>query len=61
MGPAYWPASEFLTNNMGWPFKDSSLMSRECIENLADCAAGSGVDPDIVHGSGPTKMEVRNR
>jgi len=36
-------------------------MSRECIENLADCAAGSGVDPDIVHGSGPTKMEVRNR
>jgi len=46
---------------MDWPFKDSPLMSREYMENLAACAAGSGVDPDIVHWSGPTKMEVGNK
>jgi len=36
-------------------------MSRECMENLAGYAAGSGVDPDIVRWSGPTKMEVGNK
>ena len=46
---------------MDWPFKNSALISRERMESLADCAAGSGVDPDIVHWSGPTKMEVGNR
>jgi len=46
---------------MDWPFKDSPLMSREYMENLAGCAADSGVDPDIVHWSGPTKMEAGNR
>ncbi|MBW2559824.1 MAG: glycyl-radical enzyme activating protein [Deltaproteobacteria bacterium] len=42
---------------MEWPFKDTPLLDREYMEALADCAAGSGVNPDIVRWSGPTKME----
>ena len=54
-------SSKYKRLDMDWSFKDSALMSRERMESLADCAAGSGVDPDIVHWSGPTKMEVGNR
>jgi len=51
-------SSKYKRLDMDWPFKDSPLMTREYMENLADCAAGSGVDPDIVHWSGPTRIEI---
>ncbi|MBW2595391.1 MAG: glycyl-radical enzyme activating protein [Deltaproteobacteria bacterium] len=54
-------SSKYERLDMDWPFKDRPLMSRECMENFAGCARGSGVDPDIVHWSGPTKMEVGNK
>jgi len=40
-----------------WPFKDTPLLEREYMESLAGCAAESGVNPEIVRWSGPTKME----
>jgi len=54
-------SSKYERLDMDWPFKDSPLMTSEYMENLAACAADSGVDPDIVHWSGPTKMEAGNR
>ncbi|MDO9514544.1 MAG: glycyl-radical enzyme activating protein [Syntrophales bacterium] len=42
---------------MGWPFKDTPLLARGYMEALADTAAGSGVNPEIVRWSGPTSME----
>ncbi|MEA2015080.1 MAG: glycyl-radical enzyme activating protein [Thermodesulfobacteriota bacterium] len=53
--------SKYKRLDMDWPFKDCPLITSEYMEGLANCAAGSGVDPNIVHWSGPTKMEVGNR
>ncbi len=40
---------------MKWAFKDSELMSKSDMKNLAAAARNSGVNPDIVHWSGSTK------
>lgn len=40
---------------MQWAFKDSELMSKSEMENLAAVARNSGVNPDIVRWSGSTK------
>jgi pyruvate formate lyase activating enzyme len=40
-----------------WVLKDCELLSRSEIEKLADIARTSGVNPDIVHWSGSTKIE----
>jgi pyruvate formate lyase activating enzyme len=42
---------------MQWAFSDSELMSKSEMEKLAEVARNSGVNPDIVHWSGSTKME----
>jgi pyruvate formate lyase activating enzyme len=40
-----------------WMFKDCELMATSEIEKLADVARTSGVNPDIVHWNGSTKIE----
>jgi len=40
-----------------WEFSDSELMSKSDMENLATVARNSGVNPDIVHWSGSTRVE----
>ncbi len=50
-------SSKYKRLDLDWSFEDTALMSRERMEHLADCAAASGVDPAIVHWSGPIKME----
>ena len=40
-----------------WTFKDRELLTRACMEHCAAIAGNSGVDPDIVHWSGLTRLE----
>jgi pyruvate formate lyase activating enzyme len=40
-----------------WEFADSELMRKSAMEELAAVARNSGVDPDIVHWSGSTRIE----
>jgi pyruvate formate lyase activating enzyme len=42
---------------MDWKFKDSELLIRSEIEKLAELAKTSGVNPNIVHWTGATKIE----
>lgn len=43
-----------------WAFKDLPLLERETMAHLAGIARGSGVDPDIVHWSGPTRQPAES-
>ena len=42
---------------MQWAFSDRELMSKLEMEKLAEVARNSGVNPDIVHWSGSTKID----
>lgn len=42
---------------MGWDFATTPLMSQGELSQLAQVAKASGVDPDIVSASGPTRQE----
>lgn len=42
---------------LDWVYKKSDLLPRKVMKDLADVAKSSGVDPEIVHWSGPTKDE----
>ena len=39
-----------------WPYRHQPLLTLDTMERLADEARRSGVDPDIVHWSGNTRM-----
>ncbi len=41
---------------LAWACRDLKLMSEEELEHFAEIAKGSGVDPSIVHASGPTRV-----
>ena len=41
---------------LNWEFENSQLMSASEMENLADVAKNSGVNPEIVHWSGSTRL-----
>jgi len=43
-----------------WAFKDHPLLTRDTMDHLAGIARRSGVDPDIVHWSGSTRMPGEN-
>jgi pyruvate formate lyase activating enzyme len=43
-----------------WGFRNCSLVSEAEANSLAAAAAGSGVDPGIIHISGPMSREVRS-
>jgi len=44
-----------------WQFADSPLMNRETMEQLAAIARDTGVDPQIVHWSGATRLPEETR
>jgi pyruvate formate lyase activating enzyme len=48
---------KYLRLGLDWPFKDTALMTSEAMEQLAETARRSGVDPEIVHWSGSTRLE----
>lgn len=39
-----------------WDYRDTPLMTAAAMESLAWEAKGSGLDPDLVHWSGPTRL-----
>jgi pyruvate formate lyase activating enzyme len=43
--------------DLDWEYKDQGLLSKLTMEKMAAVARNSGVDPDIVHWSGSTKLE----
>lgn len=47
--------------NLNWAFEDSDLLSKLFMEKMAAVARSSGVDPDIVHWSGSTRLDVDNK
>ena len=48
---------KYIRLDMEWEFKDSDVLSRLFMEKLAAVARNSGIDPDLVHWSGSTRLE----
>ena len=48
---------KYLRLGINWAFGDDQLVTEESIERLTHVAKQSGVDPDIVHWSGSTRLE----
>lgn len=49
---------KYLRLGLDWPFKDTPLLTTQAMEQLAETARRSGVDPEIVHWSGSTRLEA---
>jgi pyruvate formate lyase activating enzyme len=49
---------KYLRLDLDWDFARTELVSRVKAERLAEVACNSGVDPDIVHWSGSTRIET---
>jgi len=47
--------------DMEWKFKDYSLVTKELMERLAEAAKSSGVKKEIVHWSGMTRLEDKEK
>jgi pyruvate formate lyase activating enzyme len=47
---------KYLRLDRDWSYQSQPLLSLDTLEHLADVARRSGVDPAIVHWSGPTRM-----
>lgn len=43
---------------LDWAYKDADLLSEEEMEDLAEAARRSGVEPSIVHWSGSTRLDT---
>jgi len=50
---------KYLRLDCDWPYANRPLMSPDAMGRLAEVARRSGVDPEIVHWSGPTRMPTR--
>jgi pyruvate formate lyase activating enzyme len=48
---------KYLRLDLDWEFKESELLSQLFMEKMAAVARNSGVNPDIVHWSGSTRLE----
>jgi len=48
---------KYLRLGLDWAFEESPLLTKGRMAELTEIARGSGVDPDIVSWSGPTKFE----
>ena len=46
---------------LNWEYMESDLLTQAFMENMATIARSSGVDPKIVHWSGSTKVEEKNK
>ena len=52
---------KYLRLDLEWELKDSEWLSKLCMEKMAAVARNSSVDPDIVHWSGSTRLDVDNK
>lgn len=48
---------KYIRLDLDWEFKNCELITRQQMERLAMLGRNSGVDPNIVHWSGSTKLE----
>jgi pyruvate formate lyase activating enzyme len=48
---------KYMRLGLEWPFNNAPLLTKEFMEELAEIARDSGVDPDIVRWSGSTKLD----
>jgi pyruvate formate lyase activating enzyme len=46
---------KYLRLDRDWSYNSQPLLTQDVLEHLADVARRSGVDPAIVHWSGPTR------
>jgi len=53
-------ADKYRRLEMNWGFKGTELITKERIEALTTIAKDSGVNPDIVHWSGSTRLEAES-
>ncbi len=44
-----------------WDFRESELITAECMEELASVARKSGVDPAVVFWSGSTRLDGKKK
>ena len=51
---------KYLRLDLEWEFNTAGLMNKLQMEKLASVARNTGVDPDIIHWSGSTRMERNN-
>jgi pyruvate formate lyase activating enzyme len=51
---------KYLRLGLDWEFKESELLSQLFMEKMAAVARNSGVNPDIVHWSGSTRLKEVN-
>jgi pyruvate formate lyase activating enzyme len=42
---------------IAWQYTDTPLMTKDMVCELEQCAKQSGVNPEIVFATGPTKVE----
>ncbi len=52
---------KYVRLDMEWDYKDRELLSKLFMEKMAAVARNSGVDPDIVHWSGSTRLDVNDK
>ncbi len=52
---------KYVRLGIDWRFKEAELMTADDMERMADSARHSGVDPDIVHWSGSTRLENESK
>ncbi|MFZ5570804.1 MAG: glycyl-radical enzyme activating protein [Thermodesulfobacteriota bacterium] len=50
---------KYLRLDREWPYRDQGLLETARMIELFETARASGVDPDIVHWSGATRMDAR--
>jgi len=51
---------KYLRLDWEWEFKDSDLLSKLFMEKMAAIARNSGINPDIVHWSGSTRLDAND-
>ena len=49
---------KYLRLDLEWEYKDSGLLNKLFMEKMAAVARNSGVNPDIVHWSGSTRLDA---
>jgi pyruvate formate lyase activating enzyme len=49
---------KYLRLGLDWSFRDRPLLDRSFMERMVEVARNSGVDPQIVHWSGATRLEL---
>jgi pyruvate formate lyase activating enzyme len=52
---------KYLRLDLEWEYRDSGLLNKLFMEKIAAVARNSGVNPDIVHWSGSTRLDENDK